>query len=150
VGPDRNLYRRLSGRVRRWSRDVAALVLGTLQDCTEWWETVVFHDWAHPSALFRPHKVDEPEEVPGWDIGGLFPNGDYTIFVGRDDAFGILGHPLEHTLCVFGEPAVRAFAARNRGPLGCPSPGPTHQADPEPGLPGWAYMLAMSRSTRSS
>jgi hypothetical protein len=52
-----------------------ALVLGTLQDCTEWWETVVFHDWAHPSALFRPHKVDEPEEVPGWDIGGLFPNG---------------------------------------------------------------------------
>jgi hypothetical protein len=98
-------------------RDVAALVLGTLQDCTEWWETVVFHDWAHPSVLFRPHRVDEPEEVPGWEFGGLFPNGDYTIFLGRDAAFGILGHPWERTICVFGAPAVMAFTARNRGVL---------------------------------
>ncbi len=37
--------------------------------------------WAHPSSLFRPHKVDHPEEVPGWEVGGLFPNGDSTIFV---------------------------------------------------------------------
>ena len=39
---------------------VAGLVLGTLQDCTDWYETVAFHDWVHPSALFRPHAVDEP------------------------------------------------------------------------------------------
>jgi Protein of unknown function (DUF2716) len=71
----------------------------------------------HPSCLFRPHKVDEPDEVRGWDVGGLFPNGDYTIFVGRDYALGILGHPWEHSLCVFGEPAVAAFAARNHGVL---------------------------------
>ena len=98
-------------------RDVAALVLGTLQDCTQWWEHVAFHDWVHPSGLFRPHKVDVQEEVPGWDVGGLFPNGDYTIFVSRDRAFGILGHPWEQSLCVFGEPAVAAFEARNRGVL---------------------------------
>jgi hypothetical protein len=99
------------------SRAVAALVLGTLQDCTEWPETVVFHDWVHPSHLFRPHSIDEPEEVPGWDVGGLFPNGDYTIFVGRDYSFGILGHPWERSLCVFGVGAVATFAARNRGIL---------------------------------
>jgi len=96
-------------------RDVAALVLGTLQDCTQWWEHVAFHDWVHPSRLFRPHNGDVPEGVPGWGVGGLFTNGDYTISVSRDYAFGFLEHPWEHSLCVFGEPAVAAFAARNRG-----------------------------------
>jgi hypothetical protein len=99
------------------SRDIAALVLGTLQDCTEWPETVAFHDWVHPSGMFRRHKVDDPEEVPGWNTGCLFPNGDYTIFVGRDCAFGLLGHPWERSLCVFGDSAVTTFAARNRGVL---------------------------------
>ncbi len=97
-------------------RDVAALVLGTLQDCAQWPETVLFHDWVHPSCLLRPHQVDQPEEVPGWDVGGLFPNGDYIIFVGRDYAFGVLGHPWERSLCLFGT-AVAAFAARNRATL---------------------------------
>jgi hypothetical protein len=106
-----------SGGFAAGCRDVAALVLGTLQDCTEWYETVLFHDWVHPSHLFRPHKVDGPNEVPGWDVGGLFPNGDYTIFVGRDYAFGILGHPWEQSLCVFGARAEAAFTARNRNVL---------------------------------
>lgn len=74
---------------------------------------MIFHDWVHPSVLFRPHKVDGPREVPGWDTGGLFPNGDYTIHLGRDDAFGIVGHPWEQSLCVFGAPAVGAFITRN-------------------------------------
>ena len=67
--------------------------------------------------LFRPHQVDDPREVPGWDTGGLFPNGDYTIFVGREDGFGLVGHPWERSLCVFGAPAVDAFVARNVGIL---------------------------------
>jgi hypothetical protein len=96
---------------------VAGLVLGTLQDCTDWYETVAFHDGVHHSALFRPHQVDEPQEVPGWKYGGLFPNGDFTIFVGRDDAFGIVGNPREQSLCVFGDAAVDAFTARNQGTL---------------------------------
>jgi hypothetical protein len=105
------------GGFRAGVRMVAASVLGTLQDCTDWWESVAFHDYAHPSCLMRPHKVDEPEDVPGWDVGGLFPNGDYTIFVGRDHGFGILGHPFEHSLCVFGESAVSAFTTRINGAL---------------------------------
>jgi hypothetical protein len=48
---------------------VAGLVLGTLQDCTEWYESVAFHDGVHPSALFLPHAVEVPQEVPGWDEG---------------------------------------------------------------------------------
>jgi hypothetical protein len=105
------------GGLHAGSYAVASLVLGTLQDCTEWWESVVFHDWAHPSSMFRPHKVDAPDEVPGWNVGGLFPNGDFTIFLGRDDAFGIIGHPWERSLCVYGERAVAAFTERNRNRL---------------------------------
>jgi hypothetical protein len=43
------------------------------------------------------------------------PERDYTIFVGRDHTFGIVGHPWEQSLCVFGDRAVDAFAARNHG-----------------------------------
>ncbi|MEV4414338.1 DUF2716 domain-containing protein [Catellatospora sp. NPDC049609] len=96
---------------------IAEIVLGTLRDCTEWYESVVFHDWVHPSAVFRPHKVAGPREVPGWEIGGLLPDGDFMIFLGRDDAFGVVGDPWEQTLCVFGAPAVAAFEARSRGHL---------------------------------
>jgi hypothetical protein len=98
------------------SRAVAGLVLSTLRDCVAERDTVAFHDGVHPSRLLRPHLANDPEDVPGWDTGGLFPNGDYTIFVGRDDAFGLVGHPWEQSLCVFGT-AVAAFAAHNRGTL---------------------------------
>lgn len=112
------------------SRGVAALVLDTLRACTEWPETVVFHDWVHPSRLFGPHEVDEPEEVRGWDVGGPFPNCDYTIFVSRDYAFGIVGHPWERSLCVFGESAVAGFAARDQGAF---TKGPRRDGQPVAG-----------------
>src|SRR3954464_12086785 len=28
-----------------------------------------------------------------WDTGELFPNGEHTVFVGRDHSFGVLGRP---------------------------------------------------------
>ncbi len=97
--------------------EVATVVLRTLQACTDWYETVAFHDWVHPSALLRPHKAGGLEDVPGWENGGLFPNGDYTVFVNRDYTFGIVGHPLEMSLCVFGEQALAAVAAADSDAL---------------------------------
>jgi hypothetical protein len=104
-------------------RRMAELVLCTLQDCTGCTESVVFHDWAHPSRLFHPHAVEAVDDVPGWDTGGLFPNGDYTIFVSRDHRLGIVGHPWEQSLCVFGDQALRAASTcaastRDEGILG--------------------------------
>ncbi|GAA2714737.1 DUF2716 domain-containing protein [Actinoplanes palleronii] len=55
--------------------------------------------------------------MSGWDNGVLFPNGNYTILVGHDHEFGIVGHPWEQSLCVFGDRAVDAFAGRNHGIL---------------------------------
>ena len=52
--------------------------------------------------------------VGGWRRGTL--HGDYTIFLGRQDAFGLIGHPWERSLCAFGAPAVDAFVARNVEP----------------------------------
>jgi Protein of unknown function (DUF2716) len=99
------------------SRAVAQLVLDVLTVCTEWWESVVFHDWVHPSAQFWPHRVDTLDDVPSWDAGGLFPNGDYTIFLARGDRFGVFGHPWEQTLCVFGADALAALRQHNHGAL---------------------------------
>jgi hypothetical protein len=98
-------------------RRVAELVLGTLQDCTVWYESVVFHDWVHPSKVFRPHAAGSVDDVPGWDTGGLFPNGDYTIFVNPGYRFGILGHPWERSLCVFGDEALASVSKRDIGIL---------------------------------
>ena len=58
-----------------------------------------------------------PQEAPGWDGGGLFPDGDFIIFVPRDHGYGIVGDPWAPSLCVFGTPAVQAFGRRNAGAL---------------------------------
>ena len=96
---------------------VAGFVLGALQDCTEWYESVAFHDGVHPSAMFRPHALGVPHEDLRWDDGGLFPDGDFMIFVPRDHGYGIVGDPWAQTLCVFGMPAVEAVGRRNAGVL---------------------------------
>jgi hypothetical protein len=106
------------GGFKTGMRRVAEFVLGTLQGCTVWYESVVLHDRAHPSRVIRPHAVGSVDDVPGWDTGGLFPNGDYTIFVDPRYRFGILGHPWEQSLCVFGDEALRAVSKRDIGILG--------------------------------
>jgi hypothetical protein len=106
-----------SGDFANHSRGVAQLVLDLLTACTEWWESLVFHDWVHPSVLFWPHRIDSLDEVPRWQTGGLFPNGDYTILLARGDRFGVFGHPWEQSLCVFGAHALTTMDRLNRSTL---------------------------------
>jgi Protein of unknown function (DUF2716) len=58
-------------------------------------------DWQHACFWFYPHISGK------WKIG--LPNGDYAIFLAEDFSFGLFGHPWEVTLCVFGQPLLRAF-----------------------------------------
>jgi Protein of unknown function (DUF2716) len=99
------------------SRRVAQLLLELLTASTEWWESLVFHDWVHPSILFWPHRVDSLDGIPGWQTGGLFPNGDYTILLAWGDRFGVFGHPWEQSLCVFGAQAVDTLDRLDHGTL---------------------------------
>ncbi|WP_170232195.1 DUF2716 domain-containing protein [Saccharothrix saharensis] len=94
------------------AQPLAQLVCDVLRECTEYWESVVAHDWVHPSVLYRPHRVVDVTDLDGWDVT-LIPNGDYTTFVAKDLSFGVFGHPWERSLCFFGEPAVHASQRLN-------------------------------------
>lgn len=61
-------------------------------------------DWQHVGYRFDPDRVGRPGQPP-WP-GGVYPDGDYFLYVPRDLRFGTFGHPWEHTLCVFGESLV--------------------------------------------
>jgi len=61
-------------------------------------------DWQHTSFWFYPHRSrGEAFER------GLYPDGDYHIFLAEDFSFGMFGHPWEQTICVFGERLLQAM-----------------------------------------
>ncbi|MBV9847146.1 MAG: DUF2716 domain-containing protein [Kutzneria sp.] len=103
-------------RFTELARPVAQVVCDVLRACTVPDESVIHHDWVHPSVVFRPHRVIRVDDVANWETS-LFPNGDYSIFVACDLAFGVLGHPWEQSLCFFGAPAVEAVTEVNTGRL---------------------------------
>lgn len=98
-------------------RPVAQLVCDVLRACTEYWDSVFWHDSVHQSAQYRPHRVTDITDLDGWEYT-RYPNGDYLIFVSKDLSFGILGNHHEERLCFFGETAAQAATELNRGILG--------------------------------
>src|SRR5579883_1048594 len=64
-------------------------------------------DWQHPSYWFWPHRCALREDS-AWPVG-MFPNGDYYIFLAEDMTTGTFGHPWNQTLCVFGDQLVHAL-----------------------------------------
>lgn len=68
-------------------------------------------DWQHPSYRFWPHRRFEFTSEDDWPIPPL-PNGDYYLFLDPELRFGVIGHPWEQSMCVFGEALVRAFEER--------------------------------------
>ncbi|MFI9815426.1 DUF2716 domain-containing protein [Saccharothrix variisporea] len=97
-------------------RAVAQLVADVLRECTEYWESVIVHDFVHESVLYRPHRVTDAEDAGDWE-SVLLPNGDYLVFVAKDHSFGVVGDHVERSLCFFGVPAVAAARRLNKGVL---------------------------------
>ena len=69
-------------------------------------EFVYALDWQHSCYKFTPH-----EDFSDLPIG-IFPDGDYFIFLGPNMKFGTFGHPWQNSLCIFGEEFVNAIMAR--------------------------------------
>lgn len=85
-------------------------------------------DWQHPSFWFAPHAPVASWEKPDLRQRGLLPgeparaedqwlipvlpNGDYSLFLGAELDWGWFGHPWEQTICVFGEPLLKAVLAQ--------------------------------------
>ncbi len=63
-------------------------------------------DWQHATYIVWPHAlsgVSEPIPTP------ILPDGDYYFHVATDLAFGILGHPWQQILTVFGDQLIETF-----------------------------------------
>lgn len=56
---------------------------------------------------------------PGWP-GSVYPDGDYYLYLDPELRFGTLGHPWEHTLCMFGAPLLAEAEAELTVLLGEP------------------------------
>jgi len=67
-------------------------------------------DWHHPSYHFRPHVLFDAADEKEWRVPVL-PNGDYYIFLAEDLRFGVIGHPWEKTMCVYGTELLTALEA---------------------------------------
>lgn len=70
-------------------------------------------NWHHPCYKFFPHKDFDTREILEWSAEWpvpILPNGDYYIFLEKNFEFGILGHPWEQSMCIFGDKLLDAMA----------------------------------------
>jgi len=71
-------------------------------------EPVFALDWQHEGYYFFPHLAPDDAAIDFWKIPPL-PSGGYHIFLAKDFRFGVLGHPWESTVCVFGKGFLDTF-----------------------------------------
>lgn len=65
-------------------------------------------DWNHPGYRFRPHIAFNADDENAWRVPVL-PNGDYYLFLAEDLRFGVIGHPWEETIFVYGSELLTAL-----------------------------------------
>ncbi len=95
----------------QWSEDeIDELYAGfwdAIRRITAQGEEVYALDWQHDCFAYTPGEAAVPTRGHPW-THGVFPDGDYAITLAADLSWGILGHPWEGTICVFGEPLLGA------------------------------------------
>jgi hypothetical protein len=89
-----------------------------LLTCVPAGEPLYWLDWQHLSYRFDPSRVGLTGQPP-WP-GGVYPNGDYYLYLTHDLRLGTFGHPWERTLCVFGTELLTQVEHRLTDLLGPP------------------------------
>ena len=70
------------------------LICGLRELCLN--ESLYALDWQHDSFEFT---IEEYADLPI----GLYPDGDYFIFLRKDFSSGVFTHPWEESVCIFGK-----------------------------------------------
>jgi hypothetical protein len=83
--------------------DLESALLAAFRACTLPNGRIYALDWQHESFSFAPHVPFDEWAVPA------LPDGDYSIFLAPDFAWGVFGHPWERTICVFGADLLSAL-----------------------------------------
>ncbi|MGO4548038.1 DUF2716 domain-containing protein [Paenibacillus sp. 2TAB23] len=84
------------------------------QNCTTPGEHIYALDWQHDCYLVDARK-EFPRHVPwrvdnGEWIISIYPDGDYHFFLASDFSWGILGHPWENTITIYGDKLLSCFS----------------------------------------
>ncbi|MDR7250575.1 hypothetical protein J2W41_003356 [Bacillus pumilus] len=65
-------------------------------------------DWQHECYWITPYGSFEKDEFGDWAVPVL-PNGDYYFFLSKEMHWGLLGHPWEQSITIFGEGLIDSF-----------------------------------------
>ncbi|GLJ04131.1 DUF2716 domain-containing protein [Bacillus sp. YKCMOAS1] len=66
-------------------------------------------DWQHECYWITPYGLFEKDEFGEWKVPVL-PNGDYYFFLSKEMDWGLLGHPWEQSITIFGEGLIDSFS----------------------------------------
>jgi len=94
-------------------KDLHQKILESFIKCTTENQIVYALDWMHTCYYFNPRlnfdcklfEFADGNKILRWNIEVL-PNGDYYIFLADDFRWGLLGHPWEKSICVFGKELI--------------------------------------------
>ncbi len=95
-------------RYEQLTLDLSCKLIAAFQKCVPADELMCALAWPGQTYQFNPHAPFDFHNEDLWPLPAL-PNGDYYIFVHPSLEFGVLGHPWEQTMCVFGQPLLEAF-----------------------------------------
>ncbi len=71
-------------------------------------EEIYALDYNHPAYAYVPGEP-RPTTDSGEGFPSYYPNGDYYFFVAQDLSYGILGHPWQQKMYVFGSRLLHLF-----------------------------------------
>jgi len=96
-------------------RDFENKAVKAFQEITQPGELFYALDWQHECYWANP-RLEFPTQIPwrvdngDWIIS-IYPDGDYHFFIAKDFSWGILGHPWENTVTIYGGKLIRCFSA---------------------------------------
>ena len=113
---DISVYNNWSGDFKEFDeiyKDLEEKSLCAFKELTNNDEYFYALDWQHPSYWGNSFlKFPKDEEFDEWTIP-IFPDGDYYFFIQKEFNWGLLGHPWEQTITIFGKDLIQAFKKHN-------------------------------------
>ena len=88
--------------------DLEKKSLLVFQELTQSNEYMYALDWQHSCYWINPRLEFPKSEFDEWTVP-IFPNGDYYFFIQKNFEWGLVGHPWERTITIFGEKLIRTF-----------------------------------------
>ena len=88
--------------------DLEEKSLLVFQELTQRNEYMYALDWQHSCYWVNPCLEFSKNEFGEWTVP-IFPDGDYYFFIQKNFEWGLLGHPWERTITIFGEKLIKVF-----------------------------------------